>query len=236
MRQRQNFVLAALLRVLRFLTEYASQLSAAVDLTVARQRLDEVITSFRAHALDEDANRRSAKGETEKQRQLRLKLREQQMQPIAEIARRHLRTVPEFKALQMPARSAKGEVFLASATAMASAAALYKDALLERGLPADSFDLFQAALLKLAESVGARDDHYTNRKGATKGLTFQEQEGRSVLKLLNGLVRRAIGNDPVLIAKWDGARTIFGRAPGTPAPEPAPDGTTISPSPAAATA
>jgi hypothetical protein len=33
------------------------------------------------HAVDQDANNRSAKGETEKQRQLRLKLRTEQMQP-----------------------------------------------------------------------------------------------------------------------------------------------------------
>jgi hypothetical protein len=81
MLSRQDAVQAALLRARRFTTENAAQLTSTVDLTVARQRLDVVIASFTTHAVDQDANNRSAKGETEKQRQLRLKLRTEQMQP-----------------------------------------------------------------------------------------------------------------------------------------------------------
>ena len=122
MLSRQDAVQAALLRARRFATENAAQLTSAVDLTVARQRLDAVIASFTTHAVDQDANNRSAKCETEMQRQLRLKLRTEQMQPIAYVARRNLRSVPDFKALQMPRRTAKGGVFLASAQAMVNAA------------------------------------------------------------------------------------------------------------------
>src|SRR5690348_2969193 len=135
MRSRQDAILAALRRAQRFLTENLTQLTSVVDMTVALKRLDDVITSLSAHALEQDVNNRSAKGETEKQRQLRLTLRKEQMQPIAEIARQDLSTVSEFKELQMPPRSAKGERFIASASAMAKAAAKYKTALLERGLP-----------------------------------------------------------------------------------------------------
>ena len=114
MRSRQNAILAALLRAQRFVTENAAQLTSAVDITAARKRLDNVIASFTTHAVDQDGNSRSARGETEKQRQLRLTLRTEQMAPIAEIARRNLRTTPEFKSLQMPPRSVVGVAFLAS--------------------------------------------------------------------------------------------------------------------------
>jgi hypothetical protein len=36
-----------------------------------------------------------------------------------------------------------------------------------------------------------REKSLTRRMGATKGLAFQQQEGRSVLKVLDALVRRA---------------------------------------------
>jgi hypothetical protein len=223
-----------------------------VDLTGARKRLDDLIASFTTHAYDQDAHNRSAKGETEKQRQIRLKLRKQEMAPIAEIARRSLQTVPEFRELQMPPRSAKGQAFLVSAKAMVDAASKYKDALLERGLPSDSLDQFQALLTTFAASVGDRKQKRDQRMGATKGLAFQDKEVRSVLKVLDALVRRALDGNTTLLGTWDGARTIYYKSgggaktttppPGTPAtpvtaatPNEAPASSTpTSPTPAAA--
>jgi hypothetical protein len=213
MRSRQDAILMALLRVRRFATDNGAELSSAVDLTVALHRLDDVIAKLSTHALEQDANRRSAKGETEKQQQLRLTLRTEQMRLIAEIARRSLRAVPEFKALQMPPRSAKGTAFLASAKAMVDAATLHKTALFDRGLPADTLDLFQAGLTQLAASLSDRDQSRTRRKGATKGLAVQEQEGASVLRVLDMVVRRALKKNQALLGAWDGARLIQ-RRPG----------------------
>jgi hypothetical protein len=235
MRSRQNAVQAALLRADRFTTENAAQLTSAVDLTVARRRLEDVITSFSTHAVDQDANNRSAKGETEKQHQLRIKLRTEQMQPIADVARRNLSTVPEFKELQMPRRNAKGGAFLASAQAMLNAASIHKDALLERGLPSDFLEEFQASLTKLEASMSDRDKSRTQRKGATKGLAFQEQEGRNVLRVLDASVRRALSGNPALLETWLSARSIQrGKAPATTTSSTSqPTPTTVTP-PAAA--
>src|SRR5690348_287631 len=88
-----------------------------VDFAAARKRLGDVIAGFTTHAFDQDASNRSAKGETEKQWQMRLTIRTEQMVPIAEIARHNLAQFPEFMALQMPARSANGGAFIASADA-----------------------------------------------------------------------------------------------------------------------
>ena len=205
---RQNAVQAALLRAQRFTTENEAPLTSSVDLTIARQRLDAVIVSFTAHAVNQDANNRSAKGETEKQHRLRLKLRTEQMQPIADVARRNLRTTPEFKALQMPRRSAKGGAFFASAQAMLNAASIHKDALLERGLPADFLEEFQKLLTKLQTSMSDRDKSRDQRRGATQGLAFEEQEGRNVLRVLDASIRRALSGNPALLETWESARTI----------------------------
>lgn len=218
MKRREDAVQAALLRAQRFLTENAAQLASVVDLSAARRRLDDVIASFTTHAVEQDGNMRSAKGETGKQRQLRLKLRKEQMAPIAEIARRNLRTTPEFKALQMPPRSYKGGAFIASATAMANAARTQMDALMERGLPGDFLDQFEASLTKLQQSVSDRSQNRALRRGATKGLAFQTQEGRSVLKVLDAIVGRALSGSDALLASWASARLIQRRSGGTTSP------------------
>ena len=220
MRTVQNAVLGALERAKPFIDENATQLTAVVDFTAVRIRLDDIIASFNTHAVDQDAHDRAIKGESAKQQQLRDQLATDIMRPIAEIARHNLRTTPEFKALHMP-RQLSGPAFLASAKGMAEAAAIHKDTLIERGLPADFLDHFQTALAAFATSVTDRDQSRTLRMGATRGLLLQEQEGRSVLKVLDALVNRALRGNPVLLATWRGARTIRSRPGGAAAPTPA---------------
>jgi hypothetical protein len=135
------------------------------------------------------------------------------MRPIAEIARHDLRTTPEFKALQMPKQRLGGPAFAAAARGMAEAAAVHKDTLIERGLPADFLEQFEAGVSQLETSVAGREKSRTRRIGATKGLVVQEQEGRSVLKVLDALMGRALRGDPALLAAWKGARAIH-RRPG----------------------
>jgi len=212
----QNAVLSALQRAQRFILEYTTLLTSAVDFTAARKRLDDIVASFTTHAVDQSAYDRDTKGETAKQQQLRLTLRTDVMRPIAEIARRNLRTTPEFKALQMPRQRVGGPSFVASAKAMAEAATIHKATLIERGLPADFLDQFQTAVAEFDASVSNRENSRTRRIGATKGLVFQQQEGRSVLKVLDALVGRALRGNEALLAAWKGARTIHRRPGGAP--------------------
>jgi hypothetical protein len=122
MLSQQNAVLSAAKRAQGFLDENVAAL-AGLDFTTARKRLADIVASFTTHAVAQDANDRDTQGETAKQQQLRLQLSTDVMRPIAEIARRNLRTTPEFKALRMP-HGVVGPAFLASAKGMAEAAAL----------------------------------------------------------------------------------------------------------------
>ena len=85
MRDKQNAVLDALQRPQCFRDENTAVLTG-VDFTAARKRLAEVLTSFATHALNQDIDERGANGKTAKQRQLRLRLRVEQMELIAVIA------------------------------------------------------------------------------------------------------------------------------------------------------
>jgi len=223
MKNRQNAVLDALQRVQHFLDENASLLTGGVDLAGARRRLDEVAASFTTHALVQDVGERGRRGETAKQRQLRVKLRRQQMEPIALIARRNLRDTPEFAALQMPKPSAKGPAFLASANGMAKAAAVHHDTLVEHGLPTTFLDDFKTAVTKLEESLKERENNFTQRVGATKGLDIQEKQGHTVLGVLDSLMEQALGSNQSLLRAWESARLVRRRpvavAPKTSATE-----------------
>jgi len=161
MRFLQNAVLAALKRVQLFLDDNAAVLAAIVDLTAARKRLDAVVASFTNHAYDQDASNRGAKGETAKQRQLRVKLRGQQMEPIALIARKNLRTTPEFAALQTP----NGPAFIASARGMADAATIHKDTFTASGFSQSSESRVHWACspgtARLRRNAGVRAEHET---------------------------------------------------------------------------
>ena len=208
MRFLQNAVLAALKRVQLFLDEYAAVLAATVDLTAARKRLDAVVSSFTEHAYDQDAGDRGAKGETAKQRQLRVKLRGERMAPVALIARKNLRTTPEFAALQMPKLKVSGQAFIASAKAMADAATIHKDIFIEHGLPSAFLDDFRTAIMTLDSSMGDREQNYNRRLSATKGLDDAEKRGRLVLSVLDKLVKPALGENDAVLRGWEGARMI----------------------------
>ena len=221
-----------------FLDEYAAVLAAIVDLTAARKRLDAVVASFTDHAYNQDAGSRGAKGETAKQRQLRLTLRAQQMDPIALIARKNLRTTPEFAALQMPKPTVSGEAFIASGKAMADAATIHKDTFIEHGLPSTFLDDFKAAITKLDSSISDREQNYNRRLSATKGLDEKEKQGRLVLSVLDSLVQPALADNDALLRGWQGARLIRRRTgPTTPSTTaPTTPGTGASPAtPAPAT-
>lgn len=235
MKDRQNAVLDALERAKQFLDENAALLTG-VDLTAGRQRLDTVLTSFSTHAFDQDAGTRGAKGETGKQRQLRIKLRTEQMEPIALIARRNLRAVPEFAALQMPRPSVHGKAFLASAKGMADAATIHRDTMVAHGLPSTFLDDFNAAIAKLDGSLSNREKNRTRRVSATKGLGQEEKNGRTVLSILDALVQQGLGGNEPLLRGWQGARLIRAR-PGAGTPATTSEGTpatTPSTTPAAA--
>lgn len=221
MRHTEDAVLEALQRAGPFLDENAALLTG-VDLTAARQRLDAVVASFTTHAVDQDVGVRGSKGETAKQHQLRVKLRQEQMEPIALIARRNLRNTPEFAALQMPKPTVKGQAFLASASGMADAATIHHDTFVVHGLPTTFLDDLKTAIGKLAASLTDREKSRTRRAGATKGLAVEEQNGRIVLSVLDALMQQALVNNPSLLRAWQTARLIRRRTGATPTATPTP--------------
>lgn len=159
------------------------------------------------------------------------------MEPIAIIARRNLRSVPEFKALQMPKTSARGQAFIASADGMTAAATVHKDALVAHGLPSTFLDNLKKGIARLQTFYTDREKSRTQRVGATKGLTVEEKNGRTVLSVLDALVKQSLGSsNDALLRKWESVRHIRRTTANTstnPAPTPVtPAAGTSTPAPA----
>jgi hypothetical protein len=228
---RQNAALDALQRAKAFLDEHFALLTGLVDLTGARRRLDEVVASFTAHALDQDVGDRGAKGETAKQRQLRVNLRRLQMEPISLIARRNLSNTPEFASLRMPKPSVNGPALVASARGLADAAVIHQETLVAHGLPSNFIDVLTAAIVKLEESLSEREKNRTRRIGATKGLDVEEKQGRTVLSVLDALMDQALSDNEPLLRAWQGARHIRRRSGPATAPAAAPTVVASTPTP-----
>lgn len=207
MHNRPNAVLAALQRAQRFLDVHATLLGS-VDLTTVRKRLDEIVRSLIAHALDQGAGDTGARVETTRQRHLRIKLREEQMSAIAVIARRDLGVGRENAALLMPKASARGEAFLWGARDMLAVAAVHRDKLVACGMPATFVDDFRAAVRELSTSLNLREQHRSRRVIATKWIDIEAHHGRTVLRVLDSLVRQASRNDQGLLRSWQAARVI----------------------------
>jgi hypothetical protein len=214
MKNRESAVTEALQRAKLFLLQYRERLEADhAEFARALQKLEEVLDSLMAFGVDQDTGYRGAAGETAKQRRLRLDLRTEWLKPIAAIARRNLRPVPEFDALQMPKASLRGQAFTASARGMAAAAAAHRDALVGYGLPETFVEDLGRAIDQFETSLADRESYRGRRTGATKGLETATKEARTVLSVLDALVRRWAKGDDVLLHGWASSRLIR-RRPG----------------------
>ena len=208
-------IIDALHRAKLFLADNQSALAEgdSADIARALQKVDEILDRLRRYGVEQDGGLRGIRAETAKQRQLRLDLCKQWLKPIAVIARRNLRHVPEYKSLQMPKASDRGNGFIASARAMGAVAAAHREALVSYGLPDSFVEDLNRAVDEFEASIRDRDHHRGLRVGATKGLEEDSKEARTILTVLDArMLQWAKGNE-MLLSTWQGVRRIR-RRPG----------------------
>jgi hypothetical protein len=180
----------------------------AEDVARARRKVAEVLADLRQLAVDQDGGWRGFKGEAAKQKKLRADLCKDWLKPIARIARRKLRQVPEYKSLEMPEKGLPLHGFIASARGMCSTAAEHREALIAYGLPESYVQDLNAAIDAFEAAIGNRDGHLVSRASATKGLETATSEARTVLSVLDARMRQWAKGDEALLAEWKGARHI----------------------------
>jgi hypothetical protein len=210
MKHRQTRVLDALRGTQGFL-DNNDTLLAVINQSGARRTLDDAITQLSTHAVNQDVGTRLSQGETANQKTLRHTLRFNHMKPIADVARMHLREVPNFIALTRPRNNVSAMRLIAAAAGMADAAAPYAGVFVDAGLPPDFLEQLRQAADAMRRSLDDRAQHARTRTGATEGLKAAEKRGAGILRLLDGLVIPKLGpNDPLLV-QWKSARKIHAK-------------------------
>jgi hypothetical protein len=212
MRNEQGTVLETLVRIQGFL-DTNGELLKAVNTSGARAKLDDVVKQLGAHAVLQDKGARTSRGETERQRVLRVALRDDHMAPISLIAKQRLRDKPEFASLTLPARNVGHQRLLAAAKAMAEAAEPHAPAFVEEGLPPQFVGDLRQATETYAQSLVGRNVGREARATGTAGLMSEEKRARKQIRILNAMVRKEIRNNDALLGAWRAASHI-GRKPG----------------------
>jgi hypothetical protein len=194
-------------RIQQFMDTFAALLTV-VNATAARKELDQLVKDMGTNESTQAISTLNAKGQTAALAALRHDLVEEHMRPVATIAAAHLRTVPNFSALELPRLDVKVAVLVQEAVAMAEAARAYQQVFVENGRPEDFADALVAAAGAVRASVDARAQSIGNRAGARDGLKTTATRAIAVVRLLDAQVKRALVDDPAALAAWKSAKRI----------------------------
>jgi hypothetical protein len=206
MRYEQNAVLTSLRRAQQFFDNNSTGLGALNP--TARKELDDIVSQLTTLSISQESGRRLGKGETARSHVLRAALRQSHMLPIGEVAKYRLQAVPEFVALTRPGKDVSAPSLVASALAMADAAAPHAQTFMNSGLSATFLEDLRTAANAVTDSILERDAQQVRRIGATAGLTALEKRGRGMLKILNSLILAQIGTNAQLRREWMTAKTV----------------------------
>jgi hypothetical protein len=207
MQTRQSNTLESLHGVQTFLTANAERLGT-IAATGMRQKLDAVVAEADALAAGQAGHGLVAKGSTQKQRALRASLLRDHMAPIAGVAQAELPRTPEIGPLLMPKGRSSADKLALHATAMAHAAAPFRELFVAAGLPADFVDQLGAATTAMLESYRQRSQTTGLRSGATKGLRAKLVEGRKIVRALDRFVTSTLRDDPTALANWKAVQRV----------------------------
>ena len=195
--------------------------AASSALATQVETLHGVVSRIEHNAAVQDAQKKRSSQVSTNASGALTELRKHQMRPIVEVAHSLRSEVPGISgALKMPKSRADAEAMVAAANAMAQNAAVYKDVLIEHGLPHDFIDQLNAAAEAVKQSVDARGAARVLRKGATKSIKADIVLGRNTVGIMNAAIARLLRNSPGLLAEWENAKRVTVKGVPTP-PTPA---------------
>lgn len=227
MQSRQSNTRQSLHDVQAFLDLNAGRLGA-IAATGMRQKLDAEIVELDTFAAGQAGHGMVAKGTTQKYRVLREALLRDHMAPIASLARAELPRAPEIAPLLMPRGRISVDKLALHATAMAHAAAPFREMFVRACLPADFIEQLVAATDAMLEAFRQRSLTRGMHAGATRGLGAKLSECRKIVRVLDRLVTSALRDDPALLANWQSLRRVRGARRNDAAAAPASPGLTAA--------
>lgn len=168
--------------------------------------LRQVMTALPVVSQEQDAVRRSARGETQRQKALRQELWKIHMLPLARLAREAFGVPGLPEALRMPKLSADNDRLLAVARGMADAAEVQKAVFVREGLKDDFVVQLRAAAMRLSDSLLVRVASVRRRVKATAAVEAQVSRGRRAVRKINAILSPRLAGNAELIAAWENAK------------------------------
>ena len=172
------------------------------------EALNGIVQRLSDHATAQDTQRAQtlliSKDEIEKRREVL----SYQMAPIAKVARALSGTVPGIGVLSTPKGNVSTPELITAATAMTEKAEIYKDVLVESGLPADFIEQLTAAAAALKGSIDGRGLARASRVAATRGVGSEMALGRRTVHIIDAVVTRQIRSEPTKLAEWQQLKRV----------------------------
>lgn len=135
-------------------------------------------------------------------------LRNPHMSSIVQVARALHGTVPGIGILQMPDAQATSEQLVRAAQSMQTTAAIYKDVLVEHGLPEDFLEQLASSTTTLRQSIDARGVAQSSRHQATTQLESDLKLGRRIVGIIDGSLTHVLKDQQAVLSSWKQAKRI----------------------------
>lgn len=183
---------------------------AAANPALSKQleSLDGIVTRIADHATAQNTQLAQSllisKDEIEKRREVL----SNQMAPIVKVARALRGTVPGIGVLSRPKGYVSTSELITAANAMGQKAAVYKEVLVENGLPADFVEQLEGAAATLKASLEGRGLARASRVSATQGVGAEVALGHRVVAIIDAVVSRQIRSDPAKLAEWEQLKRV----------------------------
>ena len=180
--------------------------TSAPALTNQLTALAGVVTRMTEQATEQVTQKGQATLTAKDETTLRSDLRKVHIASIVQVAKALRGLVPGIGVVAMPPARLRSERLVAEAEALSATAGVYKDVLVEHGLPRDFLEQLAAATSALKASIDARGVALSKRTGATTGLSGDYDLGRRIVAMIDAGLTHALKSDPVLLASWRQAK------------------------------
>jgi hypothetical protein len=214
----QERVLQSFRRVEGWFTANPQHVAENPSLGHQVETLTSIVSRITDHAAAQDTQHAQtlliSKDETEKRREVL----SYEMAPIAKVARALRGTVPGIGVLMMPRKNVSTPELITAAAAMAQKAEIYKQVLLESGLPADFIEQMTAAAASLKAGFDGRGLARASQVAATRGVGSELALGRRVVSIIDAVVTRQLRSEPAKLAEWEQLKRVTVRGVAVRAP------------------
>jgi hypothetical protein len=208
MNAHQERVLQSFRRVQGWLAANPQYTASTPALATQLEALNGTVQRLTDHAATQETQRTNALLDSKDEVEKRQEVVSHQMKPIAKVARALRGVVPGIGVLKLPKGNIPTPSVINAATSMVQKAEIYKDVLIESGLPANCLEELKNATAALQASLDARGLARAARVAATRGVEGELTLGRRTVAIMDANLARLLRTQPAKLAEWEQLKRV----------------------------